>query len=432
MTGNEECSGGTGHRTGVFLPLLYAFALPPLIDIFAVPFFLRRERKSAFCFLIVSIAAIASFYIPIGDQNDYFNLLLKWSDPSYMFGDFMDEATMREFNLVHITLYLFAKIGGSLELFRAMLVTMAAAFCVDVANGIAYSREDGTHDHGNDLVFFAVLMAFPLFSVFTGFRYGLATIVYVWGVVRFERERSVKCLTLSLLLTSCIHFSVSLYWLFYLFVKIPLVRRVFSNKWCFAMVLASGLVLKFAIGSLFDAMAGGMGDGFIAQKVGDYLSSDAYFNREFLEDITANTRLFYGLFASTLFMQIPFLWFGWDDIDDKLRNVLHLLVLFICFGVLMSSNVTMLNRITSLSAPLFAVLIGESLAMKGCGENKVMRNCFVLLCLIICILPIARMKKSWFRSNVKEISYTPSFLCLMNHYDEDWVDDNIEERALIE
>ena len=432
MTAGSDCRRSAGWA-GILLALACACALPPLAGFLAVPFFLGRERRYSFCFLIVSIAAISSFYIPIADQNDYFNLLLAWSYPSYGFADFLDDATLREFNVVHISLYLFAKIGGTLELFRAILVAAAAVFCVDVADRMAYRGEEGACDRMNDILFFSILMALPLFSVFTGFRYGFATIVYVWGIVRFEREGSVRCLAASVLLTGCIHFGVSIYWLFYFLVKVvPYVGRFFSDRWRFAALLAGSLVFKFAVNSVFDVVEGGLGDGFVAQRVGAYLSSDAYFNREFLEDITPNTRLFYTLFASTLFMQVPFLWFGWDDVGEKTRNVLHLLSVLVCFGVLMSSNVTMLNRTASLSAPLFAVVIGDALSARGLGGRRVMRNCFVLLCSIVFVLPIARMKKSWFRSDVKKSCYTPSVMCLMNHYDEDWVDDNIEERALIE
>ena len=229
-----------------------------------------------------------------------------------------------------------------------------------------------------------------------------------------------------------IHFSFSVYWFLYLFVKFPFAKRLFSDKWRFVALLASGFVLKFAGNALFDVIEGGLGDGFIAQRVGSYLSGGAYFNRGFLEDITSNSRLFYSLFDSMLFVEIPFLLFGWEDIGRKQRGGGHLLAVLICFGVFMSSNVTMLNRITSLSAPLFAVLFGELLTMKGCHANKLMRNGFLLFCLIVCFLPVARMRKAWIRSNVKEILYTPSVFCLMNHYDEDWVADNIEERALIE
>lgn len=433
MIGNEEHAEWRKHWVGIFLAVICALAFPPLVNIIAVPFLLRRDRKSAFCFLIVSIAAISAFYIPIGDQNDYFNLLLEWSDPSYLFDDFVDGATLRELNLVHIALYLFAKIGGSLELFRVILIAIASMFCINVAQNMAYKENNRGDNLMSDVVFILIFMSFPLFSVCTGFRYGLSSIIFVWGILHYEKDGDFKCLVLSALMSSSIHFSIVLFWMFYGVARIPFIVRFIQTRRHFMMIMIIGFLLNYTMTNLFDIIASTLilRGGFIAQKVSIYLSSDAYYNAEYFEVITAKTRLFYSLFAASLFGQLPFLWLSWEHVSRNLKRVLCLQAAFICFGALMYSNITMLNRIVILSLPLFAILVADAISQKK-HRNMFMNISFVLFCMFVGLFPIVRMKKAWIRSNVNECICKPSIMCLMNHYDEDWVMDNIEDRVLIE
>lgn len=425
VQGRRTDGWGLNVAIGTFCAML----LPPVFAAVLSACLSKRNPFAAAACIVVAAAAISAFYIPIGDQTDYYLLMQTWRDVGYSFSDFIADSGMRERNLVHCSLFFLAKLGLTLEMFRALLVAVSMTLGLSIIHSVlGMSGAGGTRQVLSSLM---VLTSLPLFWVCTGFRYGMATILFVWGVVAIEVKDKSVLGWIALAIGAAVHYSMILFCAVFIMCRTEFFDALYSGRkrWAATCLVACGLSIG---GNVTFGMLQNLMDGSgVGQVISTYLSGDAYFNSEFLEDMSDNTRLFYVLYGYVLFAVCPVIWSGWSAMRTNAPTVCGFIGTMLVAGFFMASNLTVLNRLIVVTMPLVAVAFILSLK-DAVGFPALRFMCVAMLCAFVGLFPVLRMKKALARSDIRQALYKPSMSCLMHTYDEDWVAENIENRSLVE
>lgn len=374
-----------------FFILLVLFFLFPFASLTIIFRKIYEGKNYALCYLAVFMGVFSMFYFPYGDQYRYFYLfkdykLLHFNDVF----DFTSPLILKSFNLVNLLLFCFAKAGLTFELVRFFVVFVSYFLFFDVyKKAVKYDMSRKR----KIFLFLLVYLSVPFFFLCFGFRFGLASVLYVYGLYVYALKNSKG--VFFILLSSFCH----IYFLIYVFSFLMLC--FFKKEVNLRFSLFVSLILMVCIQYIFSMII--ETEGIFSNMVNSYVFGA--WGEEYEWNLFTLKKLLLIGGVSTICLYICF----FVDLRKGIyENIIYVNLIFvICF----LSYYTLIERIICFSVPLLVVYFVSRI--------NYIRNglCFVLIALIIGFLsPFWVYREMYKKTSMVKVLYMPLPLLLMNEY----------------
>ena len=384
------------------LVVIAIFLVYPILSLPLILSEIYNRKKYAFVLLSIFMGYMAILWAPTGDLYRHNISYLEYKDmPTF-------ELTIMQFDFVlHILSWSFARLGIHFEIIRFLFVTISY-LCIN------YIFFDFVKRHPilerNFLLTYSVLFfSVNFFNITFGLRFGFGCVILTTGyyLIFYKNDKGGWLLSI---LSIFIHYSL----LFIVFTMIVGRLRKSSGK----KIAYVGLIF-FLIPSttLLEAIINFLPIGDVPKKI-LLLYTSGYWSGEFLE----NRSLLYRI-ATFLWNVATYYCIYVFYIQKRSSNPTSILPLFLFVWGISSCSVELFSRITNF---LVIPLCLWMLTMWGNGYFKIQRIRFLRLLLIIAFISnIYSLRFVIFESKYTKLMYYTSYNILMENYDSNWINKNI-------
>ena len=389
------------------LLLVLLFVFNPFI---AMPFVLREiyyRKKYAQILLSIFMGCISMFYYPYGDSYRYMEQLHLFRYLSFdeVF-DFNSVMIIRSFNLVNMLMWIGARAGLTLELFRAILVFISFLLMYSVYNDI--DGKDNSQNLYRRFIFFLIFtLSIPLYYITYGFRTGFGTCLFAYGLYHLMSSKQKIKGIVFIALAAFTHFYFILFALI-----LAVASSIISGKRVMYILIVASIGQMYIFNILYGKIE------FLTRIMDSYIYGD-YGN-----DFTWTHGLLVKLLLRNGFaiMCAYYIFFHINKPSPNTKLLQN--ILYICFGLLICSISfkTILERTIIITTLLVAVyLIANSHLVK----IQHARIWLFLLCIGFTI-PFIVARDQYREARLERMTYYSLPQMLLNTYPQEEVNKHVD------
>lgn len=383
--------------------LSICFFLSPLLALLGIIIEIYNRKKYALFFFSLFLAICAYLYVPNGDLYRYFIFYEQCKDATF------EEIISNQYHLDFVIYVLFWFVA-KLELGHAFVRFILIFGCSLLYFNIVWSVISLVKKRKIYFCLWCIaFFTFPFIKILTGLRFGTALVFAFASVYNyFILQQRCKGL-IFLLLAMLTHFSLFiLFPIFFIAQGNFVISRISVIVISICVLLCNELVFIYMPFS---------SDLFFYSKVVAYTSGEEYLDNAspLLRFVFLLPRYFLlPLFFYAVFVQPP----------SKLRNLVYLLIIFVCLCLPFS---TLAGRYLGLFSSISLLAYLTDFVQQ---RNKHLR---VMICAlgIMFILQFVPYYRVFMQSNYSLLLYKPYPFLLMHTYDSNWISDNIYETGAL-
>lgn len=367
----------------------------------ALPFVLMeiyKRQKYAQILLAIFMGCISMFHYPAGDPFRYMEQLEMFRYQSFddIF-DFESVLIFRSFNIVFILMWIGAKIGITLELFRAILVFISFLLMFSVYNDIDKKNYFQKSLQAKFVFFIILTLSIPLYYITYGFRTGLGTCLFAYGVYHLIVNKKRIKGVIFILLSALTHF----YFLLFIFILAMLGCRIKGKRIMYILI-----IISVSQNYIFNILYGR----------NDFLTTmlDLYIYGDWGDEFSWSLAILAYLLLRNGFILIAayYIFFRIKNQHSETKPIQNFL--YISFGLLVYtiSFKTLLER----SIVIVSLLIAIYLVLNSCYIK--IQHAKVLLCLL-CVgfmTPFIQNRQIYSEAKLWRITYYSLPQILLNTY----------------
>ena len=165
----------------------------PFLGALLVLIQISKRKKSPVFFLALFMGVLSMYYYPIGDQYRWMYDVIEFRKQElHQAFDFSSIYIFRDFNLVSFLVFIFAKLGFTLEIIRCFFVTGCYLLLLNVFFKIDsrgfFSNRSSRYRFASFMLLF---MSVPYFLICYGFRTGIGASIFSYGfyLTIFEKKK---------------------------------------------------------------------------------------------------------------------------------------------------------------------------------------------------------------------------------------------------
>jgi len=381
--------------------VILLFILAPTISIPFILIEIYNKKKYPLLLLAIYMGLLSMFYYPWGDQYRYLNYIETYRHLNFneLF-DFSKVLIFRDLNCVNLFLFIAAKSGFSLELFRFSLVVISYILIFDIFNDFDKDSNSIIISYNKRFIIFLYLyLSVPFYHICYGFRTGLAICLFAYGVYKLETNKQngyafilLSCLTHYFFLAESIIYLIS-----------TKLRRNISKR---NIVMIGGIlivILFFTLNYIYGKNA------FIDIIIDTYINGEhGIESNKSIKDIFS-TLLLNGILVIALY--VIFLTYNYNN---RLSNLLYL---NLCILIISIPLPTINERFLAISVIL--IILYFYITNKHILINK--RIILLPLLIISLIYPYWKHRDIYALTKIEEIIYKPLPLIIQHQVDIDEV-----------
>lgn len=348
---------------------------------------------------------LSMFYFPWGDQYAYFNDLeeCRYIEFSEKF-DFNSLMIIREFNVINLLLFLSAKLGLNLEIFRFLLTFISTCLIFRIYIDLNDTYRLSENKRYRFILFIILWLSVPYYLISYGFRTGFGGCILVYGVyLMYVKNRALPAV-MCYLLASAIHFFFIVQTI--LFVVFFFYRGKLSIK----KTLLIACTLNILSMAMFSLLYGYIP--FLDTIMNFYVYGEKYGAGSYDWSSSSSKELWLNGVLNTFVMFIIF--FRLNN-KGKFENIIYLLFILCAFSLTFA---LIFQRVIRSIVPIMSLYI--ILQYKSEIVNRA-KYIIIGVLLVAFIYPFILHRDKYEYAHLERIIYAPLPILLKNHYDSNMI-----------
>lgn len=392
------------------LLLLLLFVFNPFI---AMPFVLREiyyRKKYAQILLAIFMGCISMFYYPYGDSYRYMEQLDQFRYLSFdEIFDFDSVMIIRIFNLVNILMWIGARIGFTLELFRATLVFISFLLMYSVYNDIDGKNNSSQSLQARFIFFLIFTLSIPLYYITYGFRTGFGTCLFVYGLYQLMSSKQKIKGIVFIALAAFTHF----YFILFALILAVASSRISGKRVMYILIIAS-------IGQMyiFNILYGKIE--FLTRIMDSYIYGD--YGNDFTWTLVGLVYLMLRNGFALMFAYYVFFHLNKGKPSPNIKLLQN--ILYICFGLLICSM--SFKTIMERSIIIVTLLIAVYLVINSPRIKILCAKIWLWLLCIGFIMPYIVARDKYREARLERMTYYSLPQMLLNTYPPEEVNKHVD------
>ena len=410
------------------MPLILSlfFIIWPFGSLPLILYLMYHQKKYSYHFLGILVSLFVMYYPPAGDQYRYWLDFQEAMPLIDTINSILSSNSVKKFSLIHPILSTFREMGSNLEHIRFTLILISYYLCTNL---FFSTTENYKKTVAKKTYFFAFLVFFasiPVYAIMTGFRWGMATVLFFLAINNFFRSNRISGGIYALF--SCLfHFAIVPMFLLYLLFS--LTQRII---WKYPVVLLSAAIitslsLDFLITYLLKFTFFDFVSPYLAPE-GIWRTGAIPYKISLLAQIS--TLIFNFLFYIFLTVILIFIYRYKKEENESstyLTALLTFAFMLIVVFLILRDFYTISGRIKSL-----VVIFSTYPIILSKLQNKIslspqlyrLASFFVVFSFIFLFLSL---KKPLSAGGIDRFCYSSSYTIFCNTYSENWVLNNVNE-----